>query len=79
MQYLNWNHLFYFCTIANAGTIRDACEKLSLTQSTLSTQLTLDKFFKANKVIPKIIGKFNDVGLLQLFAEDGQGVEILPL
>ncbi|HAZ11341.1 MAG: hypothetical protein A2X86_20315 [Bdellovibrionales bacterium GWA2_49_15] len=39
MQHLNLNHLFYFYTIATEGSIRDACEKLALTQSTLSNQL----------------------------------------
>jgi len=36
---LNYHHLYYFYTIARAGTISKACETLFLAQSTLSAQL----------------------------------------
>ena len=36
---INYHHLYYFYTIAKAGTITKACEPLFLTQSTLSSQL----------------------------------------
>ncbi len=39
MQKLNFNHLFYFQTIARLGSIKQACEVLNLTQPTLSDQL----------------------------------------
>ncbi|MBI2519059.1 MAG: LysR family transcriptional regulator [Bdellovibrio sp.] len=65
MQHLNLNHLFYFYTIATEGSIRDACEKLSLTQSTLSNQLKeLEMYFgeplfdrKSKSLILNDIGK----------------------
>ncbi len=36
---INYHHLYYFYTIAKAGTITKACETLFLNQSTLSSQL----------------------------------------
>lgn len=36
---INYHHLYYFYTIARAGTISKACETLFLAQSTLSAQL----------------------------------------
>lgn len=39
MKWLNYHHLFYFRTIAKAGGIAKAAEKLRLGQPTLSTQL----------------------------------------
>lgn len=36
---LNYHHLYYFYTIAKAGSITKACETLFLNQSTLSSQL----------------------------------------
>ena len=41
MDYINHQHLYYFYTIAKAGTITKACETLYLAQSTLSAQLKL--------------------------------------
>lgn len=38
---INYHHLYYFYTIARAGTITKACETLFLNQSTLSSQLKL--------------------------------------
>lgn len=39
MIHLNYHHLYYFYTIARAGTITRACKTLLLAQSTLSAQL----------------------------------------
>ena len=39
MPQLNYQHLLYFWTVAREGTITAACEKLHLTQPTISTQL----------------------------------------
>lgn len=39
MKWLNYHHLFYFRTIAKAGGIAKAADKLRLGQPTLSTQL----------------------------------------
>lgn len=41
MNPINYHHLYYFYTIAKAGTISKACETLFLAQSTLSAQLKL--------------------------------------
>ncbi|MCP5464931.1 MAG: LysR family transcriptional regulator [Deltaproteobacteria bacterium] len=38
-KYFNFNHLYYFLTVANEGSITEACKKLCITQPTLSTQL----------------------------------------
>lgn len=38
-QYLNYNHLYYFYTIATEGGVAKAASKLHLSQSALSTQL----------------------------------------
>jgi LysR family transcriptional regulator, transcriptional activator of nhaA len=39
MNQLNYQHLLYFWTVAKEGTIAAACERLCLTQSTISTQI----------------------------------------
>ncbi len=39
MESLNFNHLKYFWTVAREGTITAACDRLYLTQSTISTQI----------------------------------------
>lgn len=39
MNQLNYQHLFYFWTVAREGTIAKACEVLFLTQPTISAQL----------------------------------------
>lgn len=39
MKRLNYNQLYYFYIIASLGSIKDACEKLHLTQPTISGQL----------------------------------------
>ena len=41
MNTINHQHLYYFYTIAKAGSISKACETLHLAQSTLSAQLKL--------------------------------------
>jgi LysR family transcriptional activator of nhaA len=48
MAWLNYHHLFYFWTVARAGTIARACTELHLTQPTISGQLrSLEKSFAA--------------------------------
>lgn len=45
MNRLNYNHLYYFRTIAREGSIKRACQRLHLTQPTLSDQLkNLEEF-----------------------------------
>jgi LysR family transcriptional activator of nhaA len=39
MSWLNYHHLLYFWTVAREGTIAKACERLHLTQPTISAQL----------------------------------------
>jgi LysR family transcriptional activator of nhaA len=39
MQRLNYQHLYYFWTVAKEGGISRACEKLHLTQPTISAQI----------------------------------------
>lgn len=39
MDWLNYHHLYYFWIIAEEGSIAKACERLHLTQPTLSNQL----------------------------------------
>ncbi len=39
MDDLNYHHLLYFWAVAKEGTIAQACEKLNLSQPTISTQL----------------------------------------
>jgi LysR family transcriptional activator of nhaA len=39
MEWLNYNHLYYFWTVAREGTIAAAGEKLQLAQPTISAQL----------------------------------------
>jgi LysR family transcriptional regulator, transcriptional activator of nhaA len=39
MQWLNYHHLLYFWTVAREGSVTRACEKLHLTQPTISAQL----------------------------------------
>lgn len=41
MEWLNYNHLFYFWTVAREGSIAAATKKLHLTQPTISAQLRL--------------------------------------
>lgn len=39
MQWLNFNHLFYFWMVAREGSILRACKRLRLAQPTVSTQI----------------------------------------
>ncbi|PIQ27701.1 transcriptional activator NhaR [bacterium (Candidatus Blackallbacteria) CG17_big_fil_post_rev_8_21_14_2_50_48_46] len=39
MNWLNYHHLYYFWMVAREGSITQACEKLHLSQPTVSTQL----------------------------------------
>src|SRR5512144_1595762 len=39
MEWLNYHHLFYFWTMARAGSIARASEELRLSQPTISNQL----------------------------------------
>lgn len=39
MEWLNYHHLLYFWVVAREGSIKKACEKLHLTQPTISSQL----------------------------------------
>jgi len=39
MEWLNYHHLLYFWTVAREGSIARACDKLHLSQPTISTQL----------------------------------------
>lgn len=41
MERLNFNHLFYFYIVAKEGSIKDASERLHVTQPTISDQLKL--------------------------------------
>ncbi len=41
MEWLNYHHLLYFWTVAKEGSIARACQKLHLTQPTISEQLRL--------------------------------------
>jgi LysR family transcriptional activator of nhaA len=41
MRHLNYNHLFYFWTVAREGSISKACGKLHLTPQTVSAQIKL--------------------------------------
>lgn len=38
---LNYQHLFYFWSVVRAGSLTRACEELSLSAPTVSTQLKL--------------------------------------
>ena len=39
MDWLNYHHLLYFWAVAREGSIARACERLHLTQPTISSQL----------------------------------------
>jgi LysR family transcriptional activator of nhaA len=48
MEWLNYHHLLYFWTVAREGTIARACERLHLTQPTVSGQIkALERSLKA--------------------------------
>ena len=55
MERLNYQHLYYFWTVAKEGGIKRACEKLHLAQPTISGQLAVfeqavgEKLFKSGR------------------------------
>jgi len=49
MDWLNYHHLLYFWVVASEGSVTAACERLHLTQPTISSQLRkLEKFVGSN-------------------------------
>ncbi len=47
MDRINYNHLFYFYVVAKEGSIKEASEKIHVTQPTISDQLKLlEEFFE---------------------------------
>lgn len=60
MQRLNYQHLYYFWNVAREGGISKACDKLHLTQPTISAQL---------KLFEQAIGE-------NLFHRDRRGLEL---
>lgn len=49
MNRLNYNHLYYFYIVASLGSIKEASEKLFVTQPTISDQLKLlEEYFKTS-------------------------------
>src|SRR4051812_13664462 len=67
MDWLNYNHLFYFWTVAREGSIARACTQLHLTQPTISGQL---------RVLEKAVGAklFDRLGRNLVLSEMGQVV-----
>jgi LysR family transcriptional activator of nhaA len=67
MQRLNYQHLYYFWTVAKEGNMSRACEKLHLTQPTVSAQIA---------VFEEAIGEklFHREGRGLRLTETGQGV-----
>lgn len=67
MESLNFSHLRYFWMVAREGTIAAACERLYLTQSTVSTQI---------RALEKHLGTrlFQRVGRNLVLTETGQAV-----
>ncbi|MEZ0368989.1 MAG: transcriptional activator NhaR [Candidatus Sericytochromatia bacterium] len=65
MDWLNYHHLLYFWTVAKEGSITKACEKLHLSQPTISNQL---------KTLEQSIGKplFQRSGRQLVLTEMGQ-------
>lgn len=48
MEKLNYNHLYYFYLVAREGSIKDAADKIHVTQPTISDQLRLlEEYFDA--------------------------------
>jgi len=60
MEWLNYHHLLYFWTVAREGSVARACEKLLLTQPTISGQL---------RALEKSIGE-------KLFVRAGRGLAL---
>jgi len=53
MKRLNYQHLFYFWTVAKRGGITAACDELHLAQPTISTQLALFEQSIGNQLFDK--------------------------
>lgn len=53
MEWLNYNHLFYFWVVAREGSISGATKKLNLTQPTISAQLRQLEESLAEKLFEK--------------------------
>ncbi len=64
MERLNFNHLFYFWTIAREGSIKKASQKLNLTPSGLSGQLKQLEVYFGKKLFDRKVRKLvlNDAG-----------------
>lgn len=67
MEWLNYHHLLYFWVVAREGSIAGACEKLYLTQPTISAQL---------RALERSLGEklFTRVGRSLVLTEVGQVV-----
>lgn len=67
MEWLNYHHLLYFWVVAREGSIARACEKLYLTQPTISAQL---------RALERSLGEklFTRVGRTLVLTEVGQVV-----
>lgn len=67
MSWLNYHHLFYFWTVAREGSIARACDRLLLTQPTISGQIReLERAFGAKL--------FEKVGRNLVLSEQGREV-----
>lgn len=66
MEWLNYNHLYYFWVIAKEGGVTAACQKLRLAQPTLSGQLKQFEKFLGQSLFERKSRKLilNDVGKL---------------
>ncbi len=65
MEWLNYHHLLYFWTVAKEGSIARASEKLSLTQATISAQISAFERSLGEKL-------FNRVGRRLVLTETGR-------
>lgn len=63
MEWLNYHHLFYFWSVARAGSVTKACEELRLAQPTVSGQL---------RVLEDQLGH-------KLFAKAGRGLKLTDM
>lgn len=54
MEWLNYHHLFYFWTVMQEGSITAAGRKLSLAQSTVSSQLSTFEEFLGAKLFKRV-------------------------
>lgn len=60
MEWLNYNHLYYFWLVAREGSIARACEQAQLTQPTISTQI---------RKLERALGQ-------KLFSRAGRGLQL---